>query len=154
MVTMADIRRIVECVDGNDDSRALPADDARKVEAHQRISGLVRSACAVKPGDARLAFLAQRVIANAGTHPREDLLARLARGWRTFVSRPLLAYGSFASVLIVVIAVALTMSRLTGSAQAARMESFVIYQTDDGNAFVRYFDYREVTEPEDADEAP
>jgi len=150
---MADIRRIVECVDGSLNGNSLPGDAARKVQAHQRVAHLVRDACSVAPGDNRLAFLGQRVIAEARRRPQETLLARIAEAWSAFVSHPLLAYGSFASVLIVVIAAAFMMSRLTGTVEAARMQSFVIYQTDDGNAFVRYFDYREVTEPENADGA-
>jgi hypothetical protein len=151
---MADIGKIVRLTDQDQsDSRDLPPDISADVAAHRRVAALVRTACASEPSAPRLAFLGERVLANARERSARHSLAGLAEAWRAFSRRPLLAYGSTLSVLVIAVAAALFTSRLSSSAEATQMGSFVIYQTDDGNAFVRYFDYQEANQREDADEA-
>jgi hypothetical protein len=136
---------VTRLADGIDDLSAgvLPDKLAEQAAEHRKISGLLHTAYASVPADARLAHFGTRVLARARAEKAPGLIERLAKLWYTVFRHPFLALGTTMCVLVLCTATVVYI-RNYSHAEPVQMESFVIHQTPDGNGFVRYFKYYKV----------
>ena len=142
------IEQIVRQADGAQ-GPALPADQAATAAAHRELSGLLKQAYAGEPADARLAFMAGRVLARAKAAGNAGIAARLGAVWHMLTRHYVLACAGTAVAML--LAVSATMVSLRPAAAPAvkpsKLRSFANYETPDGSGFIRCFEYEHVSQP-------
>jgi len=139
------IHRITEYADGfsRPDAPPLSDEQLRQAQAHRHISELLADAFVCTIPDHKLSSLSSRVLARARSEYSSSFTERLLHAWHNLFKHPVWALSSAMGMLLIVSA-SLWLATTMRQRQPVQMESFVIYQTDDGNGFVRYFKYYKV----------
>jgi len=105
--------------------------------AHKEISDSVKSAYQFSHSDIKMEFLAKRVIAEAKSTKKYSLLEKLKLVWSNTFNVHRLAWS--AALSIVVIASFSFVLLKNNSSESQELESFVIFQTPEGDSIVQYF---------------
>jgi len=114
--------------------------------AHKEISDSIKSAYQFSHSDIKMEFLAKRVIAEAKSTKEYSLLEMLKIFCSNIFSVHRLAWS--AALSIVVIGSFSFILLKNNSSDPQELESFVIFQTPDGDSIVQYFNYENVNNNE------
>lgn len=141
-------KKITTLVDNADINKNVPEEIANIFSEHKKVSVLLKQAYLHEVKSPKLDYLSTRVLAKADKMKKPGLFERLfdILGFTVRRHRSLVWYSFTATMAIVIIATTVFNRRI--SAQPQSYESFVIYETEDGNSFVRYFDYQTVNNNE------
>ena len=114
--------------------------------AHKEISDSIKSAYQFSHSDIKMEFLAKRVIAEAKSTKEYSLFEKLKIFWSNTFSVHRLAWS--AALSLVVIASFSFVLLKNNNLESQELESFVIFQTPDGDSIVQYFNYENVNNHE------
>ena len=114
--------------------------------AHKKISDSIKSAYQFSHSDIKMEFLAKRVISEAKSTKKHSLLEKLKIFWANIFSVHQLAWS--AALSIIVIASFSFVLLKNNSFEPQELESFVIFQTAEGDSIVQYFNYENVNNNE------
>ncbi len=139
---------VTQCVD----TGAAPPHEtlAPTIERQRAVSELLRQAyapCSAEPP--QLAFLAQRVLAQAQARPAPGAGGRAWAALRSFFGvHPLWAWSSASAAAALIALLAVVPALHTAQAAPPPVRSFVIYQLSDGSGFIRMLEYEQVSAQE------
>jgi len=114
--------------------------------AHKEISDSIKSAYQFSHSDIKMEFLAKRVIAKAKSTKEYSLLEKLKMFWANTFSVHRFAWS--AALSIIVIASFSFVLLKNNNPEPQELESFVIFQTPEGDSIVQYFNYENVNNHE------
>jgi len=148
MKTLRHTKIITKFVDGIDDEFPLPDELRDHAQKQKEISSLLKNAYTHEFNNSKLDYLEQRVMAEVNQMEKPGLCERLAdRFGFIFCKRKSLVWGLTATAAIAIIVLS-TVFNKSVVAETPDYESFVIYETDNGDGFVQYFKYNVVEENE------
>jgi len=114
--------------------------------AHKEISDTIKSAYQFSPSDIKMKYLAERVIADSKTRQKAPLFQRVKEFWLNTFSVHRLAWSAALSIILVASFGIVLLKK--DKPEPQQLESFVIFQTQDGDSIVRYFNYKSVNNNE------
>ncbi len=110
--------------------------------AHKEISDAIKSAYQFPYSDIKMKYLAERVIAESKSKPKVPALQKIKEFWLNTFSVHRLAWSAALSIIVVASFGFVLLKKSTPEPQY--LESFVIFQTQEGDSIVRYFNYKSV----------
>ncbi len=137
---------ITNLVDNNDSlsDKQLSEDVSKTVIDHKKIVKSLQEAYSFLPSDSRLNFLSERVIAEANSEKDFSAIKRVRFFCRNIFKGNVLAWSSVVSIIFIIAFAGSFAFLRQHKAEPQQLESFVIFQTQDGDGVIRYFNYKKV----------
>ncbi|GEM_PF-2726904 len=115
--------------------------------AHKKISETVKSAYQFSHSDIKMKYLAGRVIEEAKSGRKQPFFQTVKDIWFRLFGVHSLAWSAALSVVLIASFGFVLMKKYVKT-EPKQLESFVIFQTQEGESVVRYFNYRSVSKNE------
>jgi len=148
MKTIKHKKLVTKFVDEIDDGINLPENLRERAAAQKKTSSVLKNAYKPDFNKSKMDYLEQRVMAKVHQMEKPGFCERIAdRFGFVICRRKSLVWGLTATAAVTIIALA-TMFNESAVAETPDYESFVIYETESGEGFVKYFKYKEVSENE------
>lgn len=133
---------ITRFADNLGDDTALSEKLRAQAESHKKIASMLKSAYAHEISGAKMDFLEQRVMAHVAQMEKPTFCEKIADTFGFLIcKKKSFVWGLIAATAIVIITFT-SFSNRPAIAHTPDYESFVIYETENGDGFVKYFKYK------------